>query len=128
MVEVETGTDDVSIGGNCDPGLFRLICLFRGGVEDFCEALNGDLEVSVVINRGPTHPRVPEIAEAIVCLQEFPSLPFSGVVLHERRAFRKAMTLGLSVAELEPPDPKAVAEIRFLYNTIYYAETESHAQ
>ena len=92
------------------------------------QALNDHLEVSVVINRGPTHPRVPEIAEAIVCLQEFPSLPFSGVVLHERRAFRKAMTLGLSVAELEPPDPKAVAEIRSLYNTIYYAETESHTQ
>ena len=90
------------------------------------QALNPDLKVISVINRASTHPHVPETDEAIACLKDYPVLPFSGVVIHERRAFRKAMTLGLAVPELDPSDSKATDEITTLYNTLYNARAEAH--
>ncbi|GAB5520953.1 MAG: AAA family ATPase [Rhodothermales bacterium] len=81
--------------------------------------INPGLDVQVVINRATTHPRVPEVEEAVAGLADFPELPYADVVLRERRAFRKAMTLGIAVAELDPPDAKAIAELDHLYQTLY---------
>lgn len=88
---------------------------------DQAQALNPNLQVFTIINRASTHPLVPETDEAISCLADFPRLPFSDVVIHERRAFRKAMTLGSAVTELDNKDQKAIGEITHLYHTLYHA-------
>lgn len=91
------------------------------------QALNADLDVFTVVNRASTHPLVHETEEAIACLADFPTLPFCGVTLHERRAYRKAMTLGIAVSELRPRDPKATSEIRSLYKALYHATEKANA-
>ena len=86
------------------------------------QGINAALEASVVINRASPHPQVKESDEAQEILHEHENLSFSGVVVHDRIAFRRAASDGVSVWEMEPPDPKACAEIDSLYNAVYTAE------
>lgn len=92
------------------------------GMNDIVEqaqAINGELEVSVVINRASPHPKVTEAEEAQSLLSDFEHLSFSGVVLRDRIAFRRAASEGRSVLEMEPPDPKASEEVEKLYAAVY---------
>jgi len=86
------------------------------------QAINADLEAFVVINRASPHPQVKEADEAQALLEDFEHLTFSGVVVHDRIAFRRAASDGKSVLEMTPPDPKASAEIESLYTAIFDAE------
>ena len=86
------------------------------------QGINAALEAAVVINRASPHPQVHESEEARDILEEHENLQFSGVVVHDRIAFRRAASEGVSVWEMETPDAKACAEIDALYNAIYTSE------
>lgn len=76
---------------------------------------NPRLRASVVLTRASTNPHVPETEEAAAMLEEFEALAFSGVVLYDRAAYRRALGLGLAAEEMSAPDAKAVSETEALY-------------
>ena len=87
------------------------------------QAINPDLRATVVINRASPHPKVREAEEAQKLLADFEHLSFGNSVLHDRIAFRRAASNGLSVLEMDPVDAKASAEVQALYQTVYEEET-----
>lgn len=78
-----------------------------------------DLQAHVIINRASPHPQVREDEEAVDLLQDFEHLAYGDVVIHDRIAFRRSISKGLSVEEVRSPDAKAVAEIGELHNAIF---------
>ncbi len=89
------------------------------GLVEQVRAINPNLKAYAVINLASPNPRIPETQRAIDCLDDFPDIAFSGVVIRERIAFSRAMALGLSVMEYQPVDQKAIDEITNLYNVLY---------
>ena len=83
------------------------------------QAINPDLEAGVVINRASTHPRVREADEARGLVADFEHLGYTGVVVRDRIAFRRAASEGRAVAEAAEPDAKAVAEMAAWYHAVY---------
>lgn len=83
------------------------------------QAINPSLQASVFINRASPHPQVREAEEAQGILEDFEHLVFSGVVIHDRIAFRRAARDGIAVTEAESPDPKACQEVQTLYEAIF---------
>jgi len=55
-------------------------------------------------------------------LSEVAGIEFSGIVIVNRKAFGRAVSLGLSVIELTNPDGKATREIAALYEYIFRAK------
>ncbi|PQJ26988.1 chromosome partitioning protein [Salinibacter sp. 10B] len=92
------------------------------------QAINPSLQARVFINRASPHPQVREASEAEEILEEFEHLVFSGVVLHDRIAFRRAAGNGVAVTETESPDPKACNEVQALYDAIFEQTETAHAQ
>ncbi len=82
-------------------------------------AINPGLQAGVVINRASTHPRVRESDEARALVEDFEHLSFTGVVIRDRIAYRRAAGAGLSATELGEVDPKAVEELRAWYAAVY---------
>ena len=80
---------------------------------------NPDLKAYIVINRASTNPSVSETQEAEAILKDFDNLHFSGVILRDRIAYRKASATGQGVNELKPADNKAIDEINQLYKLIF---------
>ncbi len=83
------------------------------------QAINPDFEAFIVINRASTNPSVSESREFESLLKDVENLKFSGAILRDRIAYRKAASAGLGVEELKPIDQKAKAEITNLYNIIF---------
>ena len=52
-------------------------------------------------------------------IDDFDKLNFSGIIVHERIAYRKAVSNGLSVVELKPSDLKAIVEMHKFYEEVY---------
>jgi chromosome partitioning protein len=92
------------------------------------QAINPPLQARVFINRASPHPQVHEAEEAEEILDEFEHLIFSGVVLHDRIAFRRAASGGVAVTEADSPDPKACSEVQALYDVIFEQTDKAHAQ
>ena len=86
---------------------------------DQAQALNPKLQAYVVLNRASTNPVVSEVDEARELFNDFENLIFSGVILRDRIAFRKASAGGLGVNELRPVDTKAQDEISQLYEVVF---------
>jgi len=93
------------------------------------QTFNPRLEASVFINRASPHPKVREAQEAQEILEEYDNLRFSGVVVHDRIAFRRAASDGISVSEADSPDQKACTEVESLYTAIFQntAATDANA-
>ena len=86
------------------------------------QRFNRKLEAWIVINRGSCNPAVTEGAEAQELIADFRHLHLANIILRERIAYRKAARDGLCVAELQPPDPKAVEEMQALYARVFSHE------
>ena len=86
---------------------------------EHAQALNPKLQAFVLLNRASSNPAVSETKEAESLLADFPELIFSGVIVRDRIAFRKASSAGQGVSELSPLDKKAVAEINQLYEVAF---------
>jgi len=83
------------------------------------QVFNPKIKAFVIINRASTNPSVSESKEAESLLNDFKNLHFSGVILRDRIAYRKAASSGQGVEELKPLDKKAIAEINNLYQIIF---------
>lgn len=84
-----------------------------------CQMINEDLQAFTVLNRASTNPNVGEVAEAEEIVAESEVVLFSGGILRERIAFRKASSAGMGVKEYHPQDTKAVNELDALYTKVY---------
>lgn len=87
-------------------------------VEDLVDqarALNGRLRAFVVLTRSFTNPNIPETEDALQVLKEYELLAFSGVVIHERVAYRRALGFGMAPEEMEDGDAKTIHETEALY-------------
>lgn len=78
---------------------------------------NRDLRARAIISRGPTNPSITEIQEAREVLAELTELELSPCVIRERKTYRDAMLMGLSVEELD--NGKAKAEVQLLAQEVY---------
>lgn len=79
------------------------------------QGINPDLQASVVLTRASTNPHIPELNDAVQLLKDYALLPFSGSVLYDRVAYRRALGLGLCVEEMSDRDTKATVETEILY-------------
>ena len=78
------------------------------------------MTAAAVINRASTNPVVSEAEEARAFIAEFANIGLSGSIVRDRIAFRRAARDGLAVAEMKPPDPKALVEIEALYREVFH--------
>ncbi|MBL8252371.1 MAG: AAA family ATPase [Candidatus Competibacter sp.] len=86
------------------------------------QGFNAELRASVVISRASTNPLVNEAAEARTLLADFEHLRLATAIIRDRIAYRKAARDGLSVDELKPGDPKAIEEMRALFQEVFHGE------
>jgi chromosome partitioning protein len=91
-------------------------------------AINPALEAQVFVNRASPHPQVREAEEAEEIFEELQHLLFSEVVVHDRIAFRRAVSNGVAVAEADSADRKACREVQSLYDIVFEQVSPSHAQ
>ena len=82
-------------------------------------ALNPGLIARIVINRASTHPRVREADEARELIEDFDNLSYTGVIVRDRIAYRRAAAGGQAVTEMDAPDQNACAEIEAGYKTLF---------
>lgn len=82
-----------------------------------CHAVNPNLEVSVVLTRASTNPRISESDDAKEFLKDMEDLSVSDVIIRDRIAYRKAAIAGLSVVELGT-DAKATDEMNALFESV----------
>lgn len=85
--------------------------------------VNPNLRAEIIINRASTNPSVSEVFETIQLFDDYEQLQFSGIVIRDRISYRKAASLGLSITELSPSDPKAKEEMELFYQKVYYGKT-----
>lgn len=83
--------------------------------------LNPGLRAFIVLNRASANPAVCEVAEAREIIGDLQNLVLARGTIRDRIAFRKAARDGLGVTEMQPSDPKAVAEIKVVYQEVYHA-------
>ena len=83
------------------------------------QTFNTNLSANIIINRASPNPVVTESLEVMKLLDDFDKLNFSGIIVHERIAYRKAVSNGLSVVELKPSDLKAIVEMHKFYEEVY---------
>lgn len=81
--------------------------------------VNPQLRAFVILNRASTNPAITETQETIAILNDYDQLRFSGLVIHDRIAYRRAAAQGLSVEEMESPDPRAIDEMNRFYHEVY---------
>ena len=80
--------------------------------------INPKLKVFALINLANPNPAICEVDETKSFLKEFKNIRICKTVVHDRIAFRKSVSDGLSVVEWKPADPKASAEVLNLYKEI----------
>jgi chromosome partitioning protein len=86
------------------------------------EGFNPNLHAWVVISRVSTNPSVTEGTEAQEILADFEHLRLSKAIIRDRIAYRKAARDGMCVAEMRPADPKAVEEVKALFDEVFSDE------
>jgi chromosome partitioning protein len=93
-------------------------------VEEMRQA-NLDLRSATFLNRGDA--RGQDNGEAAEML-DASELEYSGVILGTRKAFPNAAAAGLAVCELKQADPKAIKEIRALYEFVFHRREQMPTQ
>ena len=91
-------------------------------IED-CLMVNPGLRTLVVLNMAHVNPQVSEGHEAREYLAEVAQVDLADTVIRDRIIFRKSSRTGQSVVEMTPSDPKAVAEIKSIYEEIFGGAT-----
>jgi chromosome partitioning protein len=102
------------------PGSFDVWTLDSvGKLVEEARAFNEKLKAVCVINRADA--KGSDNAEAAAIAKEIPGLDFIDAPLGNRKSFRSAAAQGLAVIEVKPSDPKAIAEMKRLYQLIFDA-------
>jgi chromosome partitioning protein len=81
--------------------------------------INPHLKSVAVVNMAHVNPNVSEVEEARGYLADLDHISLTTSVIHDRIIFRKSTRAGQAVVEMNPPDPKATAEIQSLYAEIF---------
>lgn len=81
--------------------------------------VNPKLKAGVIINRASSNPVVTETQETVEILKDYDQLAFSGLIIHDRIAYKRAAAQGLSVEEVQPSDARAVDEMHRFYQEVY---------
>ena len=77
------------------------------------------LRAVAILNAADPGEHSTDNAEAAAAVAEVPGLEYLPTPLRRRKAYSNAAGAGLSVLELKPRDPKAVAEIEALVNALF---------
>lgn len=102
------------------PSQFDLWTLGRlNTLVEVASEVNSNLQVFLLINQAHTNPVVKEVEEAKLLISEFPNFNLLNTLICERISFRRATIRGMSVMEYLPEDPKAIKEIKTLYQEIF---------
>jgi chromosome partitioning protein len=83
------------------------------------QGFNPTLQAWVVISQASTNPSVTEAAEAKNLLSDFEHLRLANAIIRDRITYRKAARDGLCVEEMKPADPKAVEEMKKLFEEVF---------
>ncbi|MEO1929468.1 MAG: AAA family ATPase [Gammaproteobacteria bacterium] len=83
------------------------------------KGFNPNIQAKVIISRSSTNPSVHESEETGKLLDDFLNLGLADVSIRDRIAYRKAAKDGLAVIELKPKDPKAIKEMKALYEEVF---------
>ena len=78
---------------------------------------NPELKAICIINRADSQGK--DNTEAATIAQETAGLDYLDAPLGNRKAFRSAAAQGLAVTEVKPTDPKAIAEMKRLYQYLF---------
>ena len=81
-------------------------------------AINSDLRVLMVLNRGSTNAASQDSQRALELLSEFPHFSIARTELHNRVAYPRAAQKGMGVIESKEDD-KAATEIESLFQEVY---------
>lgn len=79
---------------------------------DEARDFNPDLKVLGVFNRASTNVYATDVQEGRTYMAEYPELPFSETVIHERKSYQRCLEDGRGVVEMK--DSKAKGEIQLL--------------
>jgi chromosome partitioning protein len=100
------------------PGSFDVWTLDNvGTLVEEAQAFNEKLRAVCVINRADA--KGSDNADAAVIASEIPTLQYLDAPLGNRKAFRSAAAQGLAVTEVKPSDPKAIAEVMRLFQSLF---------
>ncbi|WP_298255449.1 AAA family ATPase [uncultured Arthrobacter sp.] len=77
---------------------------------------NPEVKALAVLNMAPTNTGANDVRDAREYLSDYPEVAVARTVVHQRKAFRNALSQGLGVVEMR--DPKAKAEIQLLIQEI----------
>ena len=104
------------------PGQFDVSALYTmDQLVENAREFSEDLQAYVLVTRVSTNPALNiealEVREFVK--KECPNLMVSDNLIFERVAWRRCLREGLSVVEMSPRDPKAMAELDFLYEEIW---------
>lgn len=80
--------------------------------------LNTKLQAFIIINRASTHPSVTEAKDVMELFEDIEHVKMLDYPLRERIAYRRAAQQGLSIHELDKPDPKAIKELNDLFQEV----------
>ncbi|CEF41640.1 chromosome partitioning protein [Acetobacter senegalensis] len=86
---------------------------------DEARSVRDGLRAVAVMNQADPGDHSTDNAEAAAAVKEVPQFIYLPIPIRRRKAFSNAGGAGLSVSELTPRDPKAVAEISALANAVF---------
>lgn len=86
---------------------------------DDARSVRDGLRAFAVMNQADPGPLSTDNLDAIAAVAEVPQFVYLPTPLRRRKAFSNAGGAGLSVTELSPRDPKAIAEINALVNRLF---------
>ena len=86
---------------------------------DEARSVRDGLRAVAVMNQADPGDHSTDNAEAAAAVKEVPQFIYLPIPIRRRKAFSNAGGAGLAVSELTPRDPKAIAEIAALANTVF---------
>lgn len=93
------------------------------GLVEEARSIRDGLSCYAVMNLADPGDRSQDNIEAAAAVAEVPGFVYLPHSVRRRKAFSNAGGLGLSVAEMRPRDPKAVAEISSLFGAVFNIKT-----
>ena len=92
---------------------------------DEARSVRDGLRCYAVMNQADPGEKSTDNADAAAAVGEVPQFEYLPVAIRRRKAFSNAGGSGLSVAELQSRDPKAIAEIEQLVSMVFNIQTRS---
>lgn len=86
---------------------------------DEARSVRDGLRAFAVMNQADPGENSTDNADAVAAVAEVPQFTYLPTPIRRRKAFSNASGAGLSVAEMTPRDPKAVAEIKALAASLF---------